>query len=147
MEPSEEFVSWLEELMALSESSEDIQESISRARRIAATVAASSHPEKAKAALLFSASSVILNCAFELEDVAAIDHGRELAKQALGATTPDEPLHFQCRYNIANATNTLCEPELPEAVDGATLYVWEPLLILSRLMTRTEPQIETREDI
>src|SRR5699024_6625396 len=93
----------------------------------------------------FSASSVILNCAFELEDVAAIDHGRELAKQALGATTPDEPLHFQCRYNIANATNTLCEPELPEAVDGATRVDWEPHLIRSRLKTRTELQHARRE--
>ncbi|XBB67197.1 LA2681 family HEPN domain-containing protein [Nocardioides sp. WV_118_6] len=145
MEPSEEFISWLEELIALSEAADDLNDSISRAKQIAAAIAASSHLEKAKAALLFSASSIILNCAFQLEDVEVINHGRDLARQALAATAPDEPLHFQCRYNVANATNALCDLELPEAVQGATRVDWEPQLIQSRLKTRADLQHARRE--
>ena len=64
MDAREEFTSWLQQLLALAEGpGAEGKASITRAEAIAAAVAASEQPEKAKAALLFSASSLILNCA------------------------------------------------------------------------------------
>jgi tetratricopeptide (TPR) repeat protein len=146
MKPHAKFVSWLGELKALSNmAGDDLTLSITQAAQIAASVTASALPEKAKAGLLFSASSLILNCAFDLDDPDAINQGKQLAEQALAATQPDEPLHFQCRYNVANAISSLCELKHPTAVPGATRVDWEPALIQARTETRTDLQHARRE--
>lgn len=146
MDPRDEFVFWNGELMALSDTAgDDLTASITQAAQIAAAVTASSLPEKARTGLLFSASSLILNCAFELDDTDAIDQGKQLAEQALAATTPAEPLHYQCRYNVANAINSLCDLEHPTAVLGATRVEWEPGFIQARTKARADLQRARRE--
>ncbi|WP_406021847.1 LA2681 family HEPN domain-containing protein [Nocardioides sp. NBC_00850] len=136
MESRDEFASWLEKLMALGNvARDDPATSLTEAAQIAAAVIASPQSETSKAALLFSASSVIINSATALEDTGAIGHGKQLAEQALYATAPHEPLHYQCRYNIANAINALCDMKLPNAVSGDSRVNWEPELIKSRIQT------------
>jgi tetratricopeptide (TPR) repeat protein len=146
MDPQDEFASWFAELMALgAPANVDLRASIAQAGQIAANVAASSHPEKAKASLLFSASSIILNCAFDLGDADAVSQGRQLAEQALAGAGPDDPLYYQCRYNIANALNSLCELEHPTPAPGVARVAWEPGLIQARITTRTDLQHIRRE--
>lgn len=145
-EPScPEYVSWLKELTAPNDTDGNLTASIIRAAEVAGAVTASSLPEKAKAALLFSASSLVLNCAVDLGDSGAINQGKQFAEQSLVATSPDEPLHYQCRYNVANAITALCELNHPDAVPGGTRVDWEPLLIEARTKTRAELQHARRE--
>jgi tetratricopeptide (TPR) repeat protein len=146
MDQRDEFTSWLNELLSLSESPDaDFGDSMARAEQIADAVTASLLPEMAKAALLFSSSSLVLNCAFELGDAEAIGRGKHLAQQALAATTPDQPMHYQCRYNVANAITSLCDLDHPTPVEGATRKDWEPDLIQSRLNNSSELQLARRE--
>jgi tetratricopeptide (TPR) repeat protein len=146
MDARDEYISWISELLALGDApDEKLTDSITRAEEIAAAVTASALPEKAKAALWFSASSNVLNCGFELGDEQVIHRGQRLAEQALAATTPDEPLHYQCRYNIGNAINALCELEHPEPDPGAARAEWEPTLIEARTRTRERLQTARRE--
>jgi len=142
----DEYGSWLRELLVLDDApGGDLAGSVGEAVRISAAVTASSLPQKAKAALWFSASSVIINCGAGLDDVEAVNRGKKLAEQALAETSPDEPLHYQCRYNVANAINSLCDSGLPKAATGRTRVDWEPELIDSRIEIRIDLQRVRRE--
>lgn len=66
-----------------------------------------------KAALKFVCSSLVINAGADLADVALLTEGQELASRACSDTTPEQPLHFQCMYNVANAIVTACDLGLP----------------------------------
>nr|BFE56488.1 hypothetical protein GCM10020063_010140 [Dactylosporangium thailandense] len=85
--------------------------------------------------LRFMCSSVILNCAFDLRDTALLGQGRDLAEQALAETTPNEPLHFQCLYNVANALVIECDYGLPSEGSRDT---WVSRLVANRLAHRVQ---------
>jgi hypothetical protein len=89
-------------------------------------------PEEAKV-IRFMSSSVMLNCAFDLQDTTLLERGRKLAEQALAETDQSEPLHFQCLYNVANAIVAECDRGLPTMVGRD---VWVPRLIENRLAHR-----------
>lgn len=146
MEPHQEFVVWMTELMALGDSTGDThRSSATRAMKIAETVTVSSHTDDAKAALLFSASSVVINSGAYLNDARWLKSGKLLAEKALAMTTEDQPLHHQCRYNIANATNSLCDQDLPKIESGSSRIDWEPALIAHHLKNQTNLKEVRRE--
>lgn len=139
MNERDEYEMWSRQILAISE--ENVDESMGTASEtlaIADAVTVSSLPGEAKSALLFMCSSVVLNCAFELHQSGAIEQGRDLAERALEGITSREPLHYQCMYNVANATNALCELGFPDVVSGTPRAEWEPALIDNRIETRVE---------
>jgi len=141
MDQRGEYETWYRQLIALSDrASDDLLASTTAATQVADAITVSALPEKARSVLLFMCSSIILNCAFELKDSSIINQGKELAERALSGTTPDEPLHYQCQYNVANAVTNLCDIGLPEAIPGTTRATWEPQLIENRIETRTDLQ-------
>ena len=81
-------------------------------------------------------SSVILNCAFDLRDAALLEHGKGLAEQALAEASPEEPVRFQCLYNVANAIVSVCDFGLPESTSSQE--IWVTRLIENRLAHREE---------
>lgn len=85
--------------------------------------------------LRFMCSSVVLNCAFDLQDETLIGQGRELAEQALEESSKDEPVWFQCSYNIANAMVQICDVGLPKSQDPE---IWVTQLIENRRMHRED---------
>jgi hypothetical protein len=91
--------------------------------------------EYEKTLLRFMCSSVVLNCAMDLEDAELTRRGRILAEEALAGTKPDEPLHFQCLYNVANATVAIPDYGLPKATSGTP---WITQLIQNRLAGRED---------
>ncbi len=105
----------------------------------------SSHPDRAKAALLFSASSIVINSGAHLNDAESVKSGKLLAEKALAMTTEDQPLHYQCRYNIANATSSLCDQDLPKIESGTSRIDWEPELVVSRLKNQADLKEVRRE--
>lgn len=137
MELRTEFVNWVDELLALGDSAEDARSSAARVMEIAG-VSMSAQPDGAKAMLLFSASSIMINSGAALNDVENVMSGKLLAEKALAMTMEDKPLHFQCRYNVANATSLLCNQDLPNIEAGATRVDWEPKLIVSRLKNQAD---------
>jgi len=146
MEPRQEFTTWMGELMMLGDVAGDARRaSAERAMDIAKAVIASSHPDGAKAALLFSASSTVINAGVHLNDTESVKSGKLLAEKALTMTTEDQPLHHQCRYNIANATSSLCDQDLPSIEPGTRRIDWEPDLVASRLKNRADLKEVRRE--
>lgn len=146
MQPRDDYSLFLGELTALIDAGEgDPSGTIAQAGRIAADVDASNLSDRAKAYLLFTASSLTLNAAFASDDEDALNSGKQLAESALTTTTPEEPFHFQCRYNIANALNSLCDLKIPKTVAGATRADWEPEFIESWLLLAAERQNVRRE--
>lgn len=146
MESRLEFAIWMGELMALGDSTGDARRSSAvRAMEIAGAVIASSHPDGAKAALLFSASSIVINSGAHLNDAESLKSGKLLAEKALAMTSEDQPLHYQCRYNIANATSSLCDQDLPKIESGMSRIDWEPDLIVSRLKNQADLKDVRRE--
>ncbi|WP_170111073.1 LA2681 family HEPN domain-containing protein [Antricoccus suffuscus] len=132
--------------MALGDATGDARRAgVARAVDIAGAVIASSHPEGAKAALLFSASSIVINSGAHLNDAESVKSGKLLAEKALAMTAEDQPLHHQCRYNIANATSALCDQDLPKIESGATRIDLEPDLIASRLKNQADLKAVRRE--
>lgn len=88
-----------------------------------------------KAALRFVCSSLVINAGADLADVALLEEGRGLALRAQRATTPEQPLHFQCMYNVANAIVIACDLGLPAT------GVWEdqvPDIVENRRTNRVE---------
>jgi tetratricopeptide (TPR) repeat protein len=139
MDQHAEYESWFRQLMELNDrAADDLIASSAAARQVAAAVTASSLPATARSSLLFMCSSVVLNCGFELKDAAIINQGKEVAEKGLRGTTPDQPLHYQCRYNVANAVSSLCDLGLPGLSSGATRAEWEPQLIENRIETGTD---------
>ncbi|GAA2351929.1 LA2681 family HEPN domain-containing protein [Dactylosporangium salmoneum] len=102
---------------------------------IAAEVDAARLTSTETTALRFMCSSAVLNCAFDLRDTALLGQGRDLAEQALAETAPDEPLRFQCLYNVANALASECDFGLPGEGRRAT---WVPQLVANRLAHRVQ---------
>ncbi|WP_435055028.1 LA2681 family HEPN domain-containing protein [Micromonospora aurantiaca (nom. illeg.)] len=100
---------------------------------IAAEVESATLSSEEAAAIRFMCSSVLLNAAFDLHDAALLKQGRDLAEQALAETGPDEPLRFQCIYNIANAIVAECDEGL---LKQAGHDDWVPSLIENRLAHR-----------
>ncbi|GAA2552256.1 tetratricopeptide (TPR) repeat protein [Neomicrococcus aestuarii] len=68
-----------------------------------------------KSALRFVCSSLIINAGVDLADIALLAKGRDLAMSAQSDTTSEQPLHFQCIYNVANAIVSVCDLGLPTA--------------------------------
>lgn len=146
MEPHSEFVIWMGELMALRDSTGNAcRSSAARVMEIARAAIASSHPDRAKGGLLFTASSIVINSGAHLNDVEIVKGGRLLAEKALSMTTEDQPLHFQCRYNIANATSSLCDQDLSKIESGTTCIGWEPDLIASLIKNQADLKEVRRE--
>jgi len=146
MDLRQEFITWMGELWAIGGlSGEERRSGAERAAGIAEAALASSHPEGAVAALLFSASSTVINAGAHLDDAEELKRGRLLAEQGLARTATDEPLHYQCRYNIANATSLLCDQDLPKIEAGSTRIDWEPDLIASRLKNQADLKEVRRE--
>lgn len=146
MDLRQEFVTWMDELMTLGDvSGEERRSASERAAEIAKAALASSHPEGAIAALLFSASSTVINAGAHLDDAEILKRGKLIAEQALARTAANEPLHYQCRYNIANATSSLCDQDLPKIESGTTRIEWEPALIASRLKNQADLSEVRRE--
>src|SRR3954469_16714530 len=95
-----DYQSWYEQLLSLNDQEGDqLKDTADVARSVAAAVASSDLPEKAKSALLFMCSSLILNCGFDLRDEVMVGDGRGLAERALAGTSAKEALYFQCLYN------------------------------------------------
>ncbi|MFZ4842976.1 LA2681 family HEPN domain-containing protein [Mycetocola saprophilus] len=146
MESRLEFAIWMGELMALGDSTGDAHRSSAvQAMEIAGAVIASSHPDGVKAALLFSASSIVINSGAQMNDAESLKSGKLLAEKALAMTSEDQPLHYQCRYNIANATSSLCDQDVPETKSGTSRIDWEPDLIVSRLKNQADLKEVRRE--
>ena len=133
-----EYEAWYRQVATLgNEAEDDLSGTAATARTIAMGVEASSLTDEQKSALLFMCSSVIINCGSELGESALLSAGKEVARQAESRTTPDQPLHYQCRYNVANAVCGLCDLGLPLA---DRREVWEPQLIQNRIERRDELQ-------
>ncbi len=146
MNQRDEFALWLRNLQALGTAArDDLRVDIGEAAQIAASVNDSALPEKAKSALLYVASSVLINCGDELGDADVLRQGKGLAEQALISTTSNDPLHFQCRYNIANATSHLCGMDLPKPISGAVRSDWEPESVSCQVKHREDLQLVRRE--
>lgn len=134
MNEQAEYQERYEEIVALSKLDEtEAEYVVNEANRIASEASELDLPQPIQTALFFTASSIALNFACESDDPELIKRGQELAERALRATNPAEPLHFQCRYNIANAQTALAELSLPKKAVGLSREEWEPLVIKSRL--------------
>lgn len=136
MDQRAEYEALYRQLMELNDRAAEPEEKCDAAMQCAAAIFASPLSAKLRSPLLFTCSSIVLNCAFELKDSSTIIRGKELAEQALTGTAPDEPLHFQCRYNIANALTGLCDLRLPDAKSETTRATWEQRLIENRIENR-----------
>lgn len=139
MDKRAQFDSWYGQLVELdARAADDHTQKVAEASQLADAVATSALPIRAKSALLFMCSSIVLNCAFELKNPSILSRGRELAEQAVTGTTPSEPLYFQCRYNLANALTSLCDLGLPIAASGED--DWETRRVRNRIETRADLQ-------
>lgn len=96
-------------------------------------IEASRLPPLEKNGLRFSCSSLILNAASRVGDVTLARKGKEIAERALAETTADQPFHYQCLYNVANAALIETDLDLPTAGERET---WEPQLIQARTAHR-----------
>lgn len=96
-------------------------------------IEASALPAVEKGGLRFTCSSLVLNAASRLGDVTLARQGKQIAERALEAAPPDQPSHYQCLYNVANAILIETDLDLPTAGDRET---WEPQLIRVRIAHR-----------
>ncbi|GAA3526403.1 hypothetical protein AFL01nite_04940 [Aeromicrobium flavum] len=80
--------------------------------------------------LTFSASSIAINAASDLQDQDLLTIGLDLAERALELADADTAFQKQCQYNVANAIVERASLSLPRG-PGAR-EDWEPQLILSR---------------
>ena len=67
-----------------------------------------------RAALRFVCSSLVTNVGIDLVSHELVTKGKDLALLAMNDTSPDQPLHYQCMYNVANATGALCDFDVPD---------------------------------
>jgi len=146
--------SWFSSLMRLNDHSTDrsgvvrrdnLAGTVEEARQTTEAITTAQLSEKERSALLFMSSSVTLNCAEELGDANIINEGRQVAEKALRGTTPDQPLHFQCRYNVASAISAGCDLDMPTTSPGTSRVEWEPHLIDNRVAGRLELRDARRE--
>ncbi|ONI63408.1 hypothetical protein ALI44B_01365 [Leifsonia sp. ALI-44-B] len=66
-----------------------------------------------RAGLRFTCSSLAINTGATIGDVDILSRGKELARGAQRDVPTDHPLHFQCMYNVANATLEICDLGMP----------------------------------
>lgn len=93
MDPRDEFVSWLGELMALSDAaSDDLAASITQAAQIAAAVTASSHPGRLQTLPSPLATQLAVRMASHLEDRTFSSHGATMSRPTRAAASG-----VQCR--------------------------------------------------
>lgn len=105
------------------------------ARTFASEVHGSALSHVEKSALMFMCSSIVINAGFDLGEPDLLMAGKELAVTAEALAPQDEPLRYQCRYNVANAMIGICDLGLPS---GGARDVWEPRLIQNRMDHRGE---------
>lgn len=106
---------WYRQLLARHEGATDRLLAAREVLSIAEEISDSDLAPGEKAALRFVCSSLIINTGADLADMALLTEGRVLASRAQSDTTPEEPLHFQCMYNVANAIVAACDLGLPTA--------------------------------
>lgn len=104
---------WYQRVLASHSESADLRVASQRVLSIAGEIDGSPLVGDEKAALKFVCSSLVINAGADLADVALLTEGQELASRACSDTTPEQPLHFQCMYNVANAIVTACDLGLP----------------------------------
>lgn len=129
MEPREQYQTWQHQILALNDQpAGDEYRAARAAAEIASEVEVSNLPSQAIAGLLFMCSSVLINAGCDQADADLLTSGKKVAESALARTTVDWPLHYQCRYNIANAVNAASEIGLPQS-NGE----WEAQLVDGRV--------------
>ncbi|WP_423494025.1 hypothetical protein IM711_10860 [Microbacterium esteraromaticum] len=94
---------WFQSIMTAHDTAPDRAASAHRVLDVAGEIRSSSLPELDKAALSFTCSSLVINAGADLGDVDLLTQGKLLAARAQSAAPSDEPLHYQCMYNVANA--------------------------------------------
>jgi tetratricopeptide (TPR) repeat protein len=135
MNPPMGYSLWHERVMAAIQGSTDPEGAASAIIGVAQQLLTKALTAQVRAALLFECSSWIINYGADLRDVQLVAQGRDFAELALNETSADEPLHFQCLYNVANATAITCDFGLPKT---GRKEEWEPALIANRLTHKVE---------
>jgi hypothetical protein len=101
MDQRAEYESLYRQLMELNDRAAEPEEKSDAAMQCAAAVTTSALTAKLRSPLLFTCSSIVLNCAFELKDSSTISLGKELGEQALtGAQRPTS----HCTSNVATTS-------------------------------------------
>lgn len=104
---------WFQRIMATHDMASNRAAGARDVLRLSEDIGASGLAELEMAGLRFTCSSLVINAGADLGDVDLLTQGKELASWALNATPQDQPLHYQCIYNVANATLAMCDLGLP----------------------------------
>lgn len=106
-------IAWFTRIMAAHDTASDQAAGARSVLRLAEDIGASGLTALEMAALRFTCSSLIINAGADLGDLDLLTRGKELATLAQDETPLEQPLHYQCMYNVANATLEMCDLGLP----------------------------------
>lgn len=104
---------WYQRVLSSHKEFADVRAAAQGMLSIAEEIDGSALVGEEKAALKLACSSLVINAGADLADVVLLAEGLKLASRAGSDTTPEQPLHFQCLYNVANAIVTTCDLGLP----------------------------------
>lgn len=104
---------WFQRIVATHDMASNREAAARDVLRLSKEISASGLTKLEIAGLRFTCSSLVINAGTDLNDKDLLAQGKALASQSLSESPQDSPLHYQCMYNVANATLAECEIGLP----------------------------------